>query len=187
MVERTVESTVENQLQVDTATRERALESQLHLARQHLSTAGLQTSQDTDVPPTSTAELTNVRRVRSIARRRPADLSLVPPHSGHRLVRRRELHSRSRRAFRLTGCARASRRLAPIVWAGDSRRARGPSRVGLPNLGTGTGRRAEAGRGAGRAQHCPPLVPQLSHVTAASSKGGPQGGRACGCRPRPQG
>ena len=35
-----------------------------------------------------------------------------------------------------------------------------------PNLSAGAGRRAEAGRRAGRAQHCPPLAPLLVHVHA---------------------
>jgi hypothetical protein len=57
--------------------------------------------------------------------RPPTPRLFLPPHIGRRLlVRRRERQSRSRRALRLTGCARASRRLAPPVeWAGGSHSA----------------------------------------------------------------
>ena len=74
-------------LQVDTATRERALESQLQLARRHLGTAELQAgaqaeqaSHDKDAPATSIAE--------ELAHVRPSDRSPTdaPPASSSRLT-----------------------------------------------------------------------------------------------------
>ena len=162
-------------LQVDTATRERSLESQLQLARRHLGTAEQQAgaqaepaSHDKDAPANSIAE--ELAQV-CPSDRSPTDAPPLSPAS-HRpppacaqaraaIEEQKSVASHWMRSCKQAACpaGRMGRRLTQRTC-----HMHGPSRVAPPNLGTGAGRRAEAGRRVGRAQHCPPLAPLLVHV-----------------------
>ena len=133
------------------------------------------------------------RRMTRTRTRRPPQLPRSSPMSVRQIdpppTPRRRLPPASHR--RLPACAQAraaieEQKSVASHWMRSCKQAACPDRKGRrltqrtgmaplesppPNLGAGAGRRAEAGRRAGRAQHCPPLAPLLVHVGHVGAAG----------------